>query len=318
MYNSNSNAVIERIKSIRTHKQAVACHNKIKPIKGRSVECRPLADRRADHYNIRMNGDKVECVLYQTPVLTFLPDNTVEIRMGGWNSGATRTFIMEILGLSCGNNMGTPMLSLDRDRHVVLDSKDVTVIRNVGGDAFLHWELVSSVDVFEWKMNKAKANIVRAKYSEFEAYFRNMIKLRKEQKIYGVVPVEVVTFSMQEFKDSGVLIEGEINRWTVAAQKGHTRYHYLNETLMELMANGQPEEKQIKCFYVAVMAIVSTMIHTGHINRTLSLATSVDSLLPKFRELVYKWHSDEIFERTLLPVGKAPSPRYSGWVNKVE
>ena len=318
MYQYRNGSVMERIVPMRTYKQAVACYNKIKPIKGRSVECRPLSDRRADHYNIRMNGDKVECVLYQTPVLTFLPDNTVEIRMSGWNSSSTRAFIMGILGLTCWNTMGTPMLSLDRDRHVVLDNKGVTVVRNVGAEAFLHWEVVSSVSVYEWRMNKAKANIVRAKYSEFEKYFRNMIKLRRETMKTGYGDFEVVSFSIQEFVDSGVQIEGDLNRWSVAAQKGHTRYHHLNETLMNLMTDNRTGANN---FYMGVMAIVSTLRNVPNFGitiRQLTMPINVDTLLPRFRELVYKWHSDEIFERTLLPVGKAPSTKYNSWVNKTK
>jgi hypothetical protein len=318
MYNSRNGSVIKRIALMRTYEQAVAVHNNIKPIKGRAVECRPLADRRHDQYSIRMNRDKVECVLYRTPVLTFLPDNTVEICMGGYNSVSTRAFIMEILGLNCGARNGTPILDLDRDRHVVLDVTQPTVIAWVSRFPFLHWELVSSTPVFEWQMNKAKANIVRAKYSEFEAYFRSMIKLRKEKtNMMNFAQFDVINFNVQEFKDSGVLIEGEVNRWSVAVQKGQPRYHHLNEFLTGMMANGQPEEGQIKCFYMAVMRIVASLRHVAtfgaYARETVPIST--DALLPRFREIVYKWHSDEMFDKVQLPVGKAPSSKYNSWVN---
>jgi hypothetical protein len=311
MYNSRNGSVIERIKFMRTYKEAVECHNKIKPIKGRAVECRPLADRKADHYSIRMNGDKVECVLHSTTVLTFLPDNTVEIRMGGWNSVATRAFIMEILGLNCGARSGTPILDLGHDRHVVLDVTLPTVIRNVGG-MFALWELVKSTPVYEWQMNRAKANIVRAKYSEFEAYFRNMIKLRKEPHVVpGYGEHAVVRFSTQEFVDTKVIVEGEINQWAASTQKGHTRYHNNSEFLTGMMANGQPEEGQTRCFYMAVLCIVASLCHL-YARETVTI--TADALLPRFRELVYKWHSDEMFDKVLLPVGKAPSSKYNSWV----
>jgi hypothetical protein len=36
--------------------------------------------------------------------------------------------------------------------------------------------------------------------------------------------------------------------------------------------------------------------------------------MPKFRELVYRHHSAEVFEKVLLPVGKAPSKKYDSWL----
>lgn len=317
MYNSRNSSVIERIKCMRTYAEAVACYERIKPIKGRAVECRPLANRKHDQYNIRMNGLTVECVLYQTPVLTFLPDNTVEIRMGGYNSVPTRLFIMEILGLNCGARNGTPILDLAHDSHVVLDVKLPTVIRREDVNESYKWELVKSTPVFEWQMNRAKANNVRAKYSEFEKYFRNMIKLRKEKTTMTNFPqFDVINFNMQEFVDTKVIVEGDVNRWAAAIQKGHTRYHSNSEFLTGMMANGQPEEDQIKCFYKAVIAIVASLRHVAtfgaYARETVPIAT--DALLPRFRELVYKWHSDEVFDKVQLPVGKAPSNKYNSWV----
>lgn len=317
MYNSRNGSVIERIKFMRTYKEAVECHDKIKPIKGRAVECRPLADRRSDQYNIRMNGDKVQCVLYSTPVLTFLRDNTVEIRMGGFNSVATRAFIMEILGINCGARNGTPILDLSHDRHVVLDVTLPTVVRNVGEGTSAVWELISSAPVFEWQMNRAKANNVRAKYSEFEAYFRNMIKLRKEPNdVPGYGEHAVIKFGVQEFVDTKVIVEGDVNRWAISTQKGHTRYHGNSEFLTGMMVNGQPEEGQTRCFYMAVLCIVASLRHiatSGMYAREI-VPIPADALLPRFRELVYKWHSDEMFDKVQLPVGKAPSSKYISWV----
>jgi hypothetical protein len=39
-----------------------------------------------------------------------------------------------------------------------------------------------------------------------------------------------------------------------------------------------------------------------------------DTLLPRFRETVYRYHSAEVFEKVLLPVGKAASRKYDSWV----
>jgi hypothetical protein len=44
------------------------------------------------------------------------------------------------------------------------------------------------------------------------------------------------------------------------------------------------------------------------------LYLDAESIMPKFRELVYRHHSAEVFEKVLLPVGKVPSRKYDSWV----
>ena len=38
-----------------------------------------------------------------------------------------------------------------------------------------------------------------------------------------------------------------------------------------------------------------------------------DVILPRFRQLVYRHHKNEVFEKVLLPVGKAANKKYDSW-----
>lgn len=65
----------------------------VKPIRGRSVDVRPIGKRRRDWETVRMDGDVVECVLYQTPVVRYYPDGRVGVQCGGWVSPSTAEFM---------------------------------------------------------------------------------------------------------------------------------------------------------------------------------------------------------------------------------
>jgi len=85
------------------------------------------------------------------------------------------------------------------------------------------------------------------------------------------------------------------------------------------MANDQPEESKHSNFYRAALEIVMA-IRRGNLPGLASFGIHVqaDSLLPEFREIVYRHHSAEVFEKVLLPVGKAASKKYDSWVKRKE
>jgi hypothetical protein len=68
-------------------------YESVKPIRGRAFDVRPIGKRRRDWETIRMNGDVVECVLYQTPVVRYYPDGKIGVDTGGWVTPSTAEFM---------------------------------------------------------------------------------------------------------------------------------------------------------------------------------------------------------------------------------
>ena len=303
------NSGMKDIKRIVTYEEAKLRYEQIKPIRGRAADVRPLGVRKNDSYRIAKYVNPLsditsyQCFLYSTPVVEFKPDGDVEINMGGWGSTATRGFIERVLYLNCYSKNGSNVLCLGNKAEVVLHPTKTTVIRRLEGYPFA-WELASSEPVYETQLNKKKANNVRAQYSEFEKYLKGMVNLRTEQREaknhYGsryVLPPSV-TFSRAEFTEAGANGVGHRESFPV-----------------ELMANDQPEESKHSNFYKATLGIVLA-IRGGASLRFAGVDIHVqsDSILPKFREIVYIHHSDEVFEKVLLPVGKAASKKYDSWL----
>jgi len=308
------NSGMKEIKRIVTYAEATLRYLQIKPIRGRAGDVRPLGNRKNDSYRIakRINPlndtTSYQCILYRTPVVEFKPDGDVEINMGGWVSTANRTFIERILHLSCYSKNGSSVLCLGNNAEVVLHKTKTTVIRRQEVYPFT-WGLVVSEPVYETQLNKKKANAVRAQYSEFEKYLRGMVNLRTEQREaknhmggrYELPPS--IRFERAEFADMEVVTFRSDVR-----TEGFP---------VELMANDQPEESKHSNFYRATLEIVMT-IRRGNLPGNSDVHVQADSLLPEFREIVYRHHSDEVFEKVLLPVGKAPSKKYDSWVKRKE
>ena len=300
------NSGMRDIKRITTYAEAKLRYEQIKPIRGRAGDVRPLGVRSNDDYRIAKlinplnDTTSYQCILYRTPVIEFKPDGDVEISMGGYSSTATRTFIEKVLYLSCYAKNGSSVLCLGNKAEVVLHNTKTTVIRRLEVYPFV-WELVVSEPVYETQLNKKKANAVRTKYSEFEKYLKGMVNLRTEQREaknhygerYELPPS--IRFERAEFADMEVV---------AVRTEGFP---------VELMANDQPEESKHSNFYRATLEIVMA-IRRGNLPGNSDVHVQADSLLPEFREIVYRHHSDEVFEKVLLPVGKAPSKKYDSWV----
>lgn len=87
---------------LRTYAQALAHYEAGVPIrgKGRNAGKIPLGGR--SHVSMRYmtkneGTGQISCVLWQTPVLTFHTDDTIEININGWVSNTTAEFINAVL-----------------------------------------------------------------------------------------------------------------------------------------------------------------------------------------------------------------------------
>lgn len=174
-------ASTNRIPYLADHTAAKRWYDNTKPLRGSEPPLRPLANRRDKHMSIRENvqGD-IECVLYETPVVTFRKDGVVTVTPGQWPSAYTSSFIMELLPTVSVNRtrdlivlrVGTDKYPLKKGMKLDLRRADTNVVR---------WDVVESEGVKAWTPNRAKANNVRAQYKEMLAYHKNLIALMSQE-----------------------------------------------------------------------------------------------------------------------------------------
>jgi hypothetical protein len=317
------NTRLRRVTCMLSFEQAKKRYEGIKPIRGRSDDIRPLSDRSAvDQYSIRKRGvgDEVryEAVLYATPVLTYHQNGDIVINMGGYPTPTTRAFIYEILGLPCGVEGGTNYISLGK-QYVVMQKDKPTVLRRDDNNGNPKWELVESAAVTEVQLKRKAANAVRKRYKSFTDYVKNMAKLRGEEvQRLGMNGAEQTTAVKVDYAELEGHLDGtpawELD-WMQFNKKKSIDYKEMASTFFGLIAPREGEADPAD-FYTAFLLLVASTYNVRYwgMHKQGTLNVSAKLLLENLKELLYKYHSDEVFERIELPIGKLPCKKYESWV----
>lgn len=148
--------------------------NSVKPIRGRAVDTRPIGERRRDWELIQMDGEVVECVLYQTPVVRYYPDGRIGLQCGGWPTPSTAEFI----------HIHSPFLASKRDNKVWVRHGDgVSIPLPMQGETtFLltadnKWAPENPVVHTKQVINREKAKEARAPFMPFIKFMEVFFKM---------------------------------------------------------------------------------------------------------------------------------------------
>ena len=184
---------------LSSYEQALEHLNSTNPIKGTGVNAgiRPLCNtsngRRKAQYSIRKkkhpaaaSKQAVECVLYDTPVVTFIEDGTIHIDMS-YPSNTTHAFVSELLGY-----FDTYCYYRDSKTWLYCRGKDWWLPHGHG----ITFKIMDDVmdDVIEpvrprlmdrYVVNRSKAKEVYAKYAAFTSHCVALSKLVDPKQSYG-------------------------------------------------------------------------------------------------------------------------------------
>jgi hypothetical protein len=172
------------------YSEALTRFNETEPIRGRKQEpLLPLGHRRSvDSYSIRKREDgAVECVLYSTPIIVFLPDNTVQVGAGTWNSTSDAYFISEVMGFSARIFDSSLCLRLDGGEYRVPKNGSLTIKRTSNGV----WAVLNSAADKTHRLVRHEANNVRNKYKSFATYGRGLCNLKSDSGFINAEYAEV-------------------------------------------------------------------------------------------------------------------------------
>jgi hypothetical protein len=183
------------IPRISSYEQALALFERVQPIKGKGVNAgiKPLCDtatgRRKTQYSIRKkkhpaaaSKQAIECVLYDTPVVTFVEDGTIYIDMS-YPSKTTHAFVSEILNdfrAYCSYRDGKTWLHCGGKDWWIPNGHGVTF--HVVGDGI---EPVRPRLMDRYVVNRSKAKEVYAKYAAFISHCVTISKVTDPQQMHG-------------------------------------------------------------------------------------------------------------------------------------
>ena len=331
---------VKKVPTLIDYHNALRWWEQTKPIRGRDVDLRPLAERRyADCYSIRKHpgNNAVECVLYKTPVVSFMPDGEVHVRNGGWPTASTHMFIEEVLGggIRVHGQRGKTILKLS-DSVFSLGRDETLRLRKNG----YKYEVINAQTHYAYRINRKGANNVRRRYKDFYDYFKGFIKLRAEETQghhYGPMRTMVrCTFAeladclgVKEYWDRDYLTIC-VDDWRGLTMKPGTytgwnkipkdEYEATVQKFLELVKSDQPEESKHLNFHKAALMLLSYK-HTNMTEKKegvdmsersvwLDVATGTQTL----DTTLFKWFAPEVLERYEVPKGKVPETKYNSWM----
>jgi len=194
---------------ISTYEEALALFERIEPIRGKGVNagikplCATTNGRRKTQYSIRKkkhpaaaSKQAIECVLYTTPVVTFVEDGTIYIDMS-YPSHTTHAFVSEILSgfrVYCSYRDGKTWLYNHASyKYWWIPNGHGVTFHVVDGVI----EPVRPRLLDRYVVNRSKAKEVYAKYAAFISHCVTISKVTDPQQMRGYVVSEPSTdFSM--------------------------------------------------------------------------------------------------------------------------
>jgi len=179
-----------RLPYIYGYEGAKKWFDQIKPLRsGARMGRRPLGGRKDTHMYIQENAEgSLECVLYDTAVVTFKRDGGVVVTPGKWPSSFTCAFIEGILhGTSANRTKGMVVLRLNSGtnfiKHPLKQGQSIELVRiAVEPDRPGKWEVRNAEGVHVWSPNRTASNNVRAKYREMIGYHKGMVSLLTQER----------------------------------------------------------------------------------------------------------------------------------------
>lgn len=346
-------ATVMRVPSVLSHRQAKQIHDSTKPIRGRVPEIRPLGERRnVDTYSVRMNGDDVEFVLYQTPVITFKVNGEIVLAVAGWSSVSTHQFIKQVLGLRARGKGSSSVITVRGQDYTITDNGKLTLRIENG-----QWEVLQHEVLYGYKANRKALTTVRSRYSEFRKYLKGFASLRQEERVlYEGRPYErrfnVIRFGVQELVDmfgvvdcvyqnakalnrrqtDVIFVKPTSLRWHTPTQAQTQeyrdqvrRYEENMKAFTDTLLDGQPEDVKHHNFYRGALAFLMEAHMEVHRNpkadwvlhdHEQEVEVKADDWIPMVDEAISKYHAEEVLECVQLEVGKTPNKKYARWVSE--
>lgn len=313
-----------------------------KPIRGRDNDLRPLAERRyADCYSIRKNpeNDAIECMLYQTPVVTFMPDGEIHIRNGGWATASTHMFIQEVLrgavqdvrrvgGMTSGKTSG--------GHAFVIGDNEVLRLKR---DENTRLYMVNEQTHYDYRVNRKKANNVRSRYTEFRTYLNGFLSLRSQAgyadgSVVGCTLAEATeavgtaewshgstTYMTLQTGTYPILDKPNLNRGpSEYYERAMQKYENAMQGFLGLIASDQPEENKHQNYYKAAVMLCVYERRVQYVGGVADMNSMVwvnpNHVKKVLDTALLKYHADEVLERYELEKGKIPTSKYKTWIKQ--
>lgn len=272
--------------SIRVYEQFKELYNSVKPIRGRSVEVRPIGDRRRDQEQVicRVMGDGQVAYgarLHSTDVFLALPNGDLIYNSGKWHSNLTAEFASSLVrGINVVKRHGFLWLTrqVGIEKFCALLDSPVKIKWDTSNPNYEHYRLEKQSVVVRKMSDPVKLKAARAPIQKFKDYVTAMLKMSD-----GVVGKELIdTYLINPDKGAGKFYSFwhsymEINGNNYSMSDAYS--FSFNDEAMTKIYNDMSETDEGKCMELypklLVLIAMSRRNQTSDGGRELSVAQAV-------------------------------------------
>ena len=155
-------------------------YENVKPIRGRSVECRPIANRARDWEQIvkvEVDGQTAYGAhLYQTDCILAMPNGDLHVKSGGWATPTTAEFISRYLphNMMCYKKYNKIWVE-HKGQAYPIDTTAPTIFKFINHTD--GYTIENPIQLTQKVVDRVKANEARKKLNAFRNYAKIMLKL---------------------------------------------------------------------------------------------------------------------------------------------
>ena len=260
----------DKVLYLRCYAAAAKWEADVKPIRGRTPECKPLGDRKKTNVTIRREGDDIIAKLYHTDIVRWKPDGTIIVRQDGHESQTTRKYLNALLAPVFGSWQGVTYAwrGMDDDDpktgtgvgHLLHAHEDNIFKGEPNNVSPLHF--VNPKPCVVHVKDRAGSKAVRERYAGFIRYVKNI------KKLMGDTPIE-----------------------------SDASHYCTHSALLEMAAGDNLDD------YHYAMAYLSREPYRYHYHKK-------PDVLAKFETAMLYGHRDEMLTVVILPRGKLGVDKY--------
>lgn len=292
------------LRCFRNYAEALEHYNKVKPIKNRSPEVRPLGERREwNKCSITKNADEsIGLVMYSTEVVRINPDNSFQIHVNGWHTASTAAFI----------NACTPVLSAfthDQRTAVRLRSGDYFVptkglllAYNASNTLEIHPDQPIETE-YNYIIDRTVSNALYAQYKHFIKYVKGLCKLRDNGDGY-------IELSYEEANGTKY-VSGSGTFWSVY---GLTHDRLTQKLSFLLDPDEEMTDDNIDNWREAFTLLALCVPVYSHAAMGSPMHIPIKRIMPLFRECLLRENAGSVLKPCPLPRGQLPHNRYKDWL----
>jgi hypothetical protein len=169
-------------KYLHNHQAALRHHDNITPIRGRSPECRPIAERNKTHFTINKNthDQTITVRLYNTDIITYYPPdhpthaNQIKVNLGGWNSESTRAAIKAVTRVRITSTDNKAWVRDQDGKYYLVPPEGVWL---QVGEGYYNHKVLNPTYPTTHKLNRKAMNEKRKQFAPFIQHMTGLAKL---------------------------------------------------------------------------------------------------------------------------------------------